>query len=84
MSAGNWAAAKPLLDQSVQLQPADERFAESWELACMALGKFDEAEKSLRSRLAKSPTDWRSTLQLADVLVTQGRGATPARRSPTC
>ncbi len=73
MLTGNWAEAKPLLEQAKALRPADPQFRDEWRLACRGLKQYDEAEADLRAQLKEQPTGLMLTMELCEVLAAEGK-----------
>jgi hypothetical protein len=73
MAVGNWQSARPMLDQVVKLSPNEKLFFAQWVMDCLALKDFAPAENELRQRLKKDPVDLAVFLELAEVLVAEGK-----------
>jgi tetratricopeptide (TPR) repeat protein len=72
-SSAKWSEAQPMLDQVVSLRPEDEQFCALWKTVCLAQGRYDTAEQVFQSKIKFDPLDWRSAVQLCDILVAGGK-----------
>lgn len=75
VSAGDWAAARPLLAHACALRPQQAEFTHQLGRVRFALGEYAELEKELRSELKQHPLDYTTCDRLCEVLVASGRAA---------
>jgi len=73
MAAGDWAAARPLFAQAVELAPKDRVFEHWLTLSRFALGEDAAIERETRPKLAHDPADAPTAIRLIDALVGQNK-----------
>lgn len=64
---GDYEGAAALLNEVLQEDPSDPDALYNMGIAVAAMGRTDDAEKIFSSILAKSPSDWDATAELAGI-----------------
>ena len=71
MSAGDWPAARDMLQRAVELRPDDMEFRRRLVMVKLAQGEYAALEKECRDALKKQPLDFYWNYQLLTVLAAE-------------
>ena len=73
IAVADWAGAKELLKQAVELRPKDAAFAHLLAETRLALNEFAALEEEYRSQLKREPLNYFAASQLCNVLLAQAK-----------